>query len=68
MEWTIVIVVLLVGLGFGGYLFLMIFYPEWVGITGESARKTMSEHQEGSVADDSDFFADGGGRGGSERK
>ena len=56
MEITAVIVIILVGLGFGSYLFLMLFYPEWVGITGESARKTMREHQEGSQADDADFF------------
>jgi hypothetical protein len=66
-ELSIVIVLLLVGLGFGGYLFLMLFYPEWVGITGDAARKTMAEHEEGSKADDSDFFEkpkDGGGSGG----
>lgn len=56
MEFTAVIVIILVGLGFGSYLFLMLFYPEWVGITGDSARKTMAEHQEGSEVDDSDFF------------
>jgi hypothetical protein len=34
----------------------MLFFPEWVGITGKEARKTMAEHQEGSTADDADFF------------
>ena len=57
MEITVVIVVLLVALGFGSYLFLMIFYPEWVGITGDAARKTMKEHQEGSNVDDTDPFS-----------
>ncbi len=46
----------LVTFGFATYIFLMIFYPEWVGITGKEAKKTLSEHQEGSTVDDSDFF------------
>lgn len=57
MEWAIVVVVLLVALGFGGYLFLMLYYPEWVGITGASAHKTIAEHQEGSSVDDTDPFS-----------
>lgn len=55
-EISAVVVLILVALGFGAYLFLMIFYPEWVGITGRAARKTMSEHEEGSRVDDRDFF------------
>ncbi len=51
-----VIVVVLVTVSFGSYIFLMIFHPEWIGITGKSAHKTMDEHKEGSDADDSDFF------------
>jgi hypothetical protein len=35
----------------------MIFYPEWVGITGEEALKNMREHEEGSKVDDSDIFS-----------
>lgn len=46
----------LVAIGFASYLFLMIFYPEWVGITGKSALKTKDEHREGSAVDDSDVF------------
>lgn len=52
----ILLVVFLVFAGFGGYIYLMIRHPEWVGITGDSARKTIAEHQEGSEVDDSDFF------------
>jgi hypothetical protein len=58
MEFlAVVIVIFLVMAGFGGYLFLMIYYPEWVGITGDSARKTMDEHREGTSVDDSDPFS-----------
>lgn len=60
LESSIIVVLVLVFLGFGSYIFLMIYYPEWVGITGDSAHKTMSEHREGSQADDSDFFAENG--------
>ena len=35
----------------------MIWYPEWVGITGKSAHETLAEHQEGAPVDDSDIFA-----------
>jgi len=41
----------------GVYFVLMIFFPEWVGITGRSAKKTLDEHQEGVVkTSDNDFF------------
>lgn len=53
----IILVLILVALGFGTYIFLMIFYPEWVGITGKEARKTLSEHEEGSQVDDRDMFS-----------
>jgi hypothetical protein len=39
------------------YFFLLIFYPEWIGITGKSAHKTLDEHKEGSRADDSDMLS-----------
>jgi hypothetical protein len=55
---AVFLVILLVALGFGAYVFLMIFYPEWVGITGKSARKTMDEHKEGSSVDDSDVMSE----------
>jgi hypothetical protein len=57
MEWAVVLMLFLVFMGFGGYIFLMIFFPEWVGITGKSAHQTLSEHEEGSRADDSDPFS-----------
>ncbi|MBX3021171.1 MAG: hypothetical protein KF799_05785 [Bdellovibrionales bacterium] len=57
MELAVLIVLALVALGFGSYLFLMLYYPEWVGITGKSAHKTLSEHTEGSTVDDSDPFS-----------
>jgi hypothetical protein len=47
----------LVAFGFATYIFLMLFYPEWVGITGKAALKNLSEHQEGSTVDDSDPFS-----------
>jgi hypothetical protein len=52
-----IMVICLVISGIGAYLLLMIFYPEWVGISGKSADKTLQEHQEGSVVDDSDIFS-----------
>lgn len=55
-EGAVIFFILLVAFGFGAYIFLMLFFPEWVGITGKEAHKTMAEHQEGSKADDSDFF------------
>jgi hypothetical protein len=56
MDITAIVVIILVSLGFGSYIFLMIFFPEWVGITGKSAKKTDKEHIEGSYADDSDII------------
>lgn len=58
MEYAIGAVVFLIVLGFGSYIFLMLFYPEWVGITGASGKKTMNEHAEGSVAKDEGIFED----------
>ncbi len=48
---TLVIVLVLVFLGISAYFFLMIFYPEWVGITGPVARKNLDEHRENAVPD-----------------
>ena len=53
----ILLVIFLVFAGFSAYIFLMIYHPEWVGITGKEAHKTLGEHVEGSSVDDSDFFA-----------
>lgn len=58
MEYAIGAVIFLIVMGFASYLFLMLFYPEWVGITGASGKKTMAEHQEGSDAKDEGIFED----------
>lgn len=58
MPMTLYVLIFLVAAGFMFYIFLMIFYPEWVGITGKSARKTMEDHKEGSQAEDHEFFSD----------
>lgn len=60
MTATAIVVLVLVVLGFGSYIFLMIFYPEWVGITGKDALKNINDHQEGSNVDDSDIFSSEG--------
>jgi hypothetical protein len=57
MEWAVVLMLFLVFSGVGGYVFLMIFFPEWVGITGKSAHQTLSDHREGTRVDDSDPFS-----------
>lgn len=36
----------LVVVGVGAYFYLMIFHPEWVGITGKVAMKNLAEHQD----------------------
>jgi hypothetical protein len=56
MELAIAIAIFLVVMGFGSYIFLMLFYPEWVGITGSSGKKTLSEHEEGTPAKDEGLF------------
>jgi hypothetical protein len=38
------------------YVFLMIFYPEWVGITGKNAKKFIDSHKEGTHSEESSFF------------
>lgn len=50
---AIVVVLVLVFLGIGAYFFLMIFYPEWVGITGPVAKKNLDEHRDGTQDNDS---------------
>jgi hypothetical protein len=59
-SWMIGLILFLLFAGFGTYILLMIFFPEWVGITGKEALRTMSEHQEGSVADDRDIYTSEG--------
>ena len=34
-----------------GYVFLMIFFPEWVGMSGEDTRKTLESHKDDSKKD-----------------
>ncbi len=29
-----------------GYIFLMLFFPEWVGMSGEDTRKTLESHKQ----------------------
>lgn len=29
-----------------GYFFLMIFFPEWVGMSGDVTKKTMESHKD----------------------
>ena len=57
MEAMVFVVAGLVTTGFGAYIALMIYFPEWVGITGKAAHKTIDEHKEGSQVDDSDPFS-----------
>lgn len=45
MSTMLVVIIMFVVLGIGGYVFLMIFYPEWVGITGSVAESHHREHQ-----------------------
>lgn len=51
-----IIVIALVIICVAAYFFLMVFFPEWVGITGPAARKALREHEEGSPASDHDIF------------
>lgn len=34
-----------------GYFFLMFFYPEWVGISGEDTQRTLEAHKQEPVDD-----------------
>ncbi|WII72853.1 hypothetical protein QJS83_03085 [Bdellovibrio sp. 22V] len=38
------------------YLFLMFFFPEWVGITGSVAKKAIESHETGTNATPDDKF------------
>ncbi len=51
-----IVVIALVVVSVVAYFFLMIFFPEWVGITGPEAKKALKEHQDGSESSDLDFF------------
>ncbi len=37
-----------------GYFFLMFFFPEWVGISGEDTKKAIESHKEQNPSDQSD--------------
>ncbi len=39
-----------------GYLILMVFFSEWVGITGKVAKKNIAEHEEGEARPDHQLF------------
>jgi hypothetical protein len=58
MTTAIAVIIAIMAIFFFAYIFLMIFYPEWVGITGKAARKTMDDHKQGTKADDPTFFSD----------
>jgi len=59
MPSTILLVLaFVVALGFFFYIFLMIFYPEWVGITGKNAQKNLEDHKEGAQVSDPKLFSD----------
>ncbi|MGE0633427.1 MAG: hypothetical protein AB7O96_13530 [Pseudobdellovibrionaceae bacterium] len=47
---AIILVGVLVFVGIAAYVFLMLYYPEWVGITGKAAHQTLDQHTEGSEA------------------
>ena len=54
----LVVVITLAVLGVGAYFFLMAYFPEWVGITGDVAQKNLREHTEGSESSDPQVFED----------
>jgi hypothetical protein len=43
------------------FFVLVVFYPEWIGITGQVAKKNIEEHQSNQVekGDDLDSFLEG---------
>lgn len=43
MDVLIIIIFILFGLGIVAYFFLMMFYPEWVGITGSDTKKELEQ-------------------------
>lgn len=56
MSPVAIIVVSLIVIGVLSYFVLMIFFPEWVGITGKSAHRVNDQHVEGSESKDVDFI------------
>lgn len=43
MDTAFIIILVLFGIGIFGYFFLMMFYPEWVGITGSDTKKELEK-------------------------
>ena len=41
MDAILIIIFVLFGLGIAAYFFLMLFYPEWVGITGSDTKREL---------------------------
>ena len=39
----LIVIFILFGLGLATYFFLMLFYPEWVGITGSETKKELEK-------------------------
>ena len=37
-----------------GYFFLMFFFPEWVGISGEDTQEAVESHKEETTSQDSE--------------
>ncbi|MBY0315230.1 MAG: hypothetical protein K2Q26_06910 [Bdellovibrionales bacterium] len=56
MTLIYILIPLFVGGSLLSYVGLMIFYPEWVGITGDNAQKALKEHQSGSSSEDIQLF------------
>ncbi len=43
MDIILIVIFTLFGFCFFGYFFLMVFYPEWVGITGSETKKELEK-------------------------
>lgn len=43
MDTALIVIFILFGIGLVGYFFLMMFYPEWVGITGSDTKKELEK-------------------------
>lgn len=43
MDMVLIVIFVVFGVGIAGYFFLMMFYPEWVGITGSETKKELEQ-------------------------
>ncbi len=43
MDILLILIFVLFGIGLFAYFFLMMFYPEWVGITGSETKKELEQ-------------------------